>query len=232
MLEKIRRTGFLYSIGIVVNRIVPSWLFRFRHFVVYEMDPQRLASVEDVRKNHTDSLINISWCETEQDVRTAEKLTYTSAAEVGDDFKIAQAKSDQQTAGALWAVRNSFTEDELGIKFDLRSKQIWLFAALIDSRFRRQGIYAQVLSFMCCEGESKFARQASDSPQFLLCVNPHNIATNRVHQKYAKEVLGQAFSFKFFNVAACFCFGKKLSADSILTTNAANRPISIRIGSL
>ncbi len=232
MLEKVRRNGFLYSIGITVNRIVPHWLFRFRHFVVYEMDPRQLDSMVNAGKAIADSQIHVSWCDSEEDIRAAEKLTYTSAAEVGDDFKIAQAKSDQQLAGVLWAVRNNFTEDELGIKFDLKSNQIWLFAALVDPRFRRQGIYAQVLRFTCCEGESKFATDAAGSPQFLLCVNPHNIASNGVHKKYAKEVFGHAFSFKFFNVAACFCFGKKLSADSIMTTNAANRPISIRIGSL
>jgi len=40
MLEKIRQVGFLYSIGIVINRVVPTWLFRFRIFSVYEVDPK------------------------------------------------------------------------------------------------------------------------------------------------------------------------------------------------
>ena len=232
MLAKIRKTGFLYLIGSTVNRFVPHWLFRFRRFVVYEMDTARLAAEVSERKTPADAPINVSWCETDDDIRAAEKLTYTSADSVGDNFKIAQAKSDQQLAGALWAVRNSFTEHELGIQFDLTPNQIWLFAALVDSQFRRQGIYAQVLSFMCSAGESEFATEATGSPQFLLCVNPHNIASNRVHQKYAKEVFGQAFSFKFFNIATCFCFGKKLSAERAMTWDAANRPISIRIGSL
>ena len=232
MLEKLRRTGFLYSIGMVVNRVVPNWLFRFRRFVVYEMDAQRLGSMVDAIKSRTESSIDVSWCETEEEIRAAEKLTYTNADQVGDEFKIVQARSGQQLAGALWAVRNSFTEDDLGIKYDLESNQVWLFAALVDSQFRRQGIYAQVLSYMCQEGESEFVTEAEDLPQFLLCVNPHNIASNGVHKKYAKEVFGQAFSFKILNVAACFCFGKSLSVDSTLTFDAANRPISIRIGSL
>lgn len=232
MLEKIRKTGFLYSIGIAVNRIVPPWLFRFRRFVVYEMDVQRLTSVLKENRTRADSRIDLSWCKTEEDIRAAEKFTYTNADRVGADFKIAQAKSDHQLAGALWAVRNNFTEDDLGIRYALKPEQIWLFAAFVDSQFRRQGIYAQVLSFMCSEGESELATEATGPPRFLLCVNPHNIASNRVHQKYAKDVLGQAFSFKLFNIAACFCLGKKLSADSTLTWDAKNRPISIRLGSL
>ncbi len=232
MLAKIRRTGFLYSIGIAINRIVPLWLFRFRRFVVYEMDAQRIAALVDVNNSRTDASIVVSWCETEEDIRAAEKLTYTNADQIGDQFKIVQAKSDQQLAAALWAVRNSYSENDLGIKYDLQSNQVWLFSALVDTRFRRQGIYGQVLRFICCEEKSKFTTEAAGAPQFLLCVNPHNIASNAVHKKYARGVFGQAFSFKFFNIAACFCLGEKLSADSTWTTNAANRPISIRIGSL
>ena len=122
--------------------------------------------------------------------------------------------------------------DRLGIKYDLQPHQVWLFAALVDPQFRRQGIYLKVLSFMCSAGQQEFATDASDSPQFLLCVNPYNIASNRAHQKFAKEVYGRAYSLKFLNMAACVCFGKKLSADSTLTWDATNRPITIRMGSL
>ena len=232
MLARIRRTGFLYSVGIAINRVVPAWLFRFRHFVVYEIDAARLASVLAQKEATANSTIRLSWCDTPQDLKAAEELTYPSSAEVPEDFMIAQAKSGGQIAAALWAVRQQFTEGDLGIQYNLRPNQVWLFAALGAPQFRRQGIYQRVLGFMCDAGQHKFATTTSGDPQFLLCVTPHNIASNRAHQKFAKDVLGQAFSFKLFNVAACFCFGKKLSADSTWTWDAANRPISIRMGSL
>ena len=232
VLKKIRRTGLLYSIGIFVNRIVPAWLFRFRQFVVYEMDPLKFDSDDMGQLNKLDSPLQISWCETEEDLQAVQTLTYTSADKQLGEYKIAQAKSGQQLAGALWGGRDYFVEEELGTKLHLEPDQVWLFAALVDQAFRRQGIYAKVLSFMCRNGEEVFSSYGDGSLKFLLCVNPHNIASNRAHRKYAKAVLGKAFSLKVSRVAICICFGKQLSADSIITWDTKNQPISIRIGSL
>ena len=232
VLEKIRRTGFLYSIGIVINRIVPAWLFRFRQFVVYEMDTSKFESVETAATNNEASPLQVSWCETEEDLQAVQKLTYTTAEELLGEYKIAQAKSEFQLAGALWGIKDCFVEEELGTKLQLSPDQVWLFAALVDQTFRRQGVYARVLSFMCRNGEDVFSSYGDGPLKFLLCVNPHNIASNRVHRKYSKAVLGQAFSLKVSRIAICVCFGKHLSADSAITFDAKNRPISIRIGSL
>ena len=223
MLKKIRRTGFLYSIGIVINRIVPAWLFRFRQFVVYEMDAAKFEAEQMSGTPDESTSLHISWCETEEDLKAAQRLTYTTADKLLGEYKIAQAKSGQQLAGALWGVKDYFFEEELGIKLHLEPHQVWLFAALVDQAFRRQGIYAKVLSFVCRKGEDVFSLDGDSSGKpldYLLCVNPHNIASNRVHRKYAKSVLGQAFSIKVFQVALCICFGKQLSTDSIITWDA------------
>ena len=156
MLKKIRRTGFLYSIGIAINRIVPAWLFRFRSFVVYEMDPTKFDSENIGVSNDSDSPLQISWCESEHDLQSVQTLTYTTAENLQGEYKIAQAKSGQQLAGALWAVKDCFVEEELGTKTYLEPDQAWLFAALVDQAFRRQGVYAKVLGFMVGNGEAVF----------------------------------------------------------------------------
>ncbi|MDB4766769.1 hypothetical protein OAG71_03675 [bacterium] len=232
VLKKIRRTGFLYLIGIVINRIVPAWLFRFRQFVVYEIDASKFESEETGGPNDQAPPLQISWCETNNDLQAVQQLTYTKADKLQGQYRIAQAKSGQQLAGALWGVKDCFVEEELGTVLHLNPNQIWLFAALVDGAFRRQGIYAKVLGFMVHNGEKVFSSDDDKPLRYLLCVNPHNIASNRVHRKYSKAVLGQAFSLKVARVAICLCFGKQLSADSIITWDAKNRPISLRIVSL
>ena len=232
MLKKIRRTGFLYSIGIIINRIVPAWLFRFRQFVVYEMDASKFEPEEICETNDQNSPLQVSWCETTDDLKAVEMLTYTAADKLQGEYNIAQAKSGPQLAGALWGVKDRFAEEELGTVLHLSADEIWLFAALVDVAFRRQGIYAKVLGFMIHNGDNVFSSEDDKPLKYLLCVNPHNIASNRVHRKYSKAVLGQAFSLKVARVAICICFGRQLSTDSIITWDAQNRPISLRIGSL
>jgi len=232
VLEKIRRNGFLFSIGIAINRLVPVWLFRFSRVVFYEMDPEKFEVETDKSAEQHEASIQVSWCETEDELRAVEKLTYTSAEKLDADYKIAQATSGKELAGALWAIKDTFTEYDLGISYRLEPGQYWLFAALVNSKFRRRGIYGKVLGFMCREGKTEFATNEAPTPQLLLCVNPHNIASNRVHKKYANDVLGHAVSMKIFNIAFCICFGKKISSSSIFTWDAKNRPILIRLGSL
>lgn len=231
MWAKVRRTGLLYSLGIVINRIVPCWLFRFRQFVVYQMDETKFGDEANAQLP-----IKISWCVGDHEVQEVQKLTYTCAENLHHNHKAAQAKSGQQLAAALWAVKHHFTEDDLGIRYELNPNQIWLFAALVDAKFRQQGVYTKVLGFVCRRCDAAFVACPDDtadgSYDLLLCVNPHNIASNKVHQKYAKANLGQAISFRLLNVAVCLCFGAHLSADSKITWDAKNQPILIRLRSL
>jgi len=79
VLEKIRRNGFLFSIGIAINRLVPAWLFRFSRVVFYEMDPEKFEVETGKSAEQHEASIQVSWCETEDELRAVEKLTYTSA---------------------------------------------------------------------------------------------------------------------------------------------------------
>lgn len=227
MWAKIRKTGVLYSVGIVINRINPVWLFRFRHFLVYQMD---VDSFTDQRKS--ESPIDVSWCAQADQIQAVENLTYVEARNLNPKHTAAQAKSGEHLAGALWAVKHELAEVDLGIRFELDPDQVWLFAALVDAKFRRQGVYRRVLSFVCRRCDADFADNENGPAQLLLCVNPHNIASNRVHQKHAQETLGRVVCFRFFNVGVCLCQGKRLVAGAMITWDAKNQPISIRFRSL
>lgn len=288
MIHKFRRSGLLYTLGGLVNRFVPSRLFRFRSFVVYEMDPAKFSPIDclnsaadssapkslesDARsvaklsdnpvalsdaQQVANSRVEVSWCKTEDDLRAVEVLTYTDAKMVGSPFEIAQAKVGDRLAGALWSVQDEFLEQELGVQYQLDPGTVWLFAALVDKQFRRQGVYLKVLRFMCCCGrpgqsiqnmliDQNDQNERSDpndgqhqmgsvngselshpTQRNLLCINPFNVASMKAHQKFVKCELGRAWVVKVFNKAICLHQGDLLSIDSAWTFNAAENPITI-----
>lgn len=227
MINKFRQAGFFYTLGGIFNRVVPVAWFRFRWFVTFQVDPDALVHLTG--NNSEGSLTQVSWCETPEDLKAIEALTYTDSQHVDSDFKIVQAKCGDRLAGALWSVEHAFAERELGIEYRLGAGQIWLFAALVATPFRRQGIYVKVLRLMCRR------RQVVSVPdtvptapdQFLLCVNHFNKASMAAHQKFAKRKLGQACVVKILNIAVCCCWGDSVDADSMVTFNCTRRPITI-----
>jgi len=225
MISKISRNGFLYTIGIAINRIVPAWLFRFRRFAVLQMDLDKLErySVDD--SPNVDLPVEFSLISKGQEIGDVEKLTYVDAQKLNHNFVIAQAKTGNQLAGALWGIESEFNESELGITFTLKDDQRWLFAALVDSQFRGQRIYPRLLKHMC-------SQSTDGSVKYLLCVNPHNKPSWNAHQKFAQQKLGEVFSLRIFNVALCVPFGKRLKMDALITRDAKNRPVSLSIRSL
>ena len=230
MISKIQRMGFLYSVGVIINRVVPVWLFRFRRFVMLEMDPQKLDEyqvTDDANVAGGVFPVDVSWAQSE-DISAIESLTYVDAEIIGPDVKIAQAKSNGQLAGALWSVENYFLESELGVAIELSPDQLWLFAALVDKHFRGRRIYPRLLKHMCCD--DSLAKKGS--VEFLLSVNPHNKQSWKVHKKFAKRKLGEVFSMRVFGIAMCICFGENIVASSTFTSDCKNRPILIRTRSL
>lgn len=256
-------------LGGLVNRFVPHWLFRFRSFVVYQIDPAKFppidaATVVDSDSQQPDtqvadgqaidnSKLEVSWCQSDDDLRAVEALTYTRSRSIETPFKIAQAKSGDRLAGALWSVQDEFLERELGVRYDLAADQVWLFAALVNKQFRRQGVYLKVLRFMCCDGQThqRDHRAAVESSMNvsggdaidgvatrftgthkLLCINPFNVASMKAHRKFIQRELGRAWVMRVFNKAICFHRGDFLQVDSMWTTNTMQNPITFTFKNL
>ena len=133
IINRIKRTGLIYSFAIVFNRIVPEWLFRCRRFVVYQLDPSKADSVsEKLNARKADSAaqknspVSVRWSVTESDLLSTEKATYFQRSDLHGKLQGCLAEVNEQPAGGFWVAENQFTESELGVRIVLDSNQVWL----------------------------------------------------------------------------------------------------------
>ncbi len=190
---------------------------RVRRFNVYEMDPnpQRSASSPDA---------DVQWAVSEEEVLAAEQLTGPQRnVQVGaSEMRVCNAKVNGNLAGAFWATSKVFMEGGLGIGYELSDEQAWLFGAYVDKSFRRHGVYSSILEFITPE------LVASGKTQVLLAVNPDNIGSRKVHEKYAKRKVGSVIAIRFLNFSICSVNGD-MSSGRWITWNHKTMPIMIRI---
>jgi hypothetical protein len=210
----------MYSIGIAINRIVPSWLFRFRIFTVYQIDSKTVLPQSDASN---DDSVQVSLAQSEAEISAVVKLTWFQPGDMDADFQSAQAKIDGQLAGAVWAAGRGFDETDLGLRIELTPDQSWIFAALVDGQFRRRGVYSRVLGFMVNHLE-----QVQRGQQFL-SINPTNIASVKAHERYIDSVLGNVVALRVLGVAFCLSTGKRLQPSSWISTNSKLNPILIQL---
>lgn len=223
MLKNIRRSGFLYSAGLAINRVVASWLFRFRIFRVYQIDPKTALPKPSNAESPQSNAVEVSLAQTDADILAVGELTWFEPGNMDADFQSAQARVDGQLAGAVWAAGRGFDETDLGLRIVLTPSQNWIFAAMVDKSFRRIGVYSRLLVFMVNHLE-----QVVGGQQFL-SINPTNIASVKAHEKHVGSVLGNVVALRVFGVAFCWCWGKRLERSSWITTNCKSNPISIHL---
>lgn len=219
ILNAIREKGIRYCIAIAFDRFVPQWLLRMRRFNVYEMETNIEASIESGNAI-------VRWSDSEEETLAVEQFMgpMRSVVDVGaDDMRVCYAKVGGELAAAFWMASNIFMESGLTIRFELDEEQAWLFAAYVEKRFRRKGIYTQILEFMLPD------LQSSGKSRVLLSVNPDNIASRIVHEKYARRKVGTAFAIRFLGIAACAVSGD-MTVNRRFTLSHKKNPIVIRFG--
>ena len=229
IINRIKRTGLIYSFAIVFNRIVPEWLFRCRRFVVYQLDPSKADSVsEKLNARKADSAaqknspVSVRWSVTESDLLSTEKATYFQRSDLHGKLQGCLAEVNEQPAGGFWVAENQFTESELGVRIVLDSNQVWLFAARVETEFRKQGIYSHILAFILPE----LVKQGLNHQ--IVSVNPHNIGSNKIHQRLSQQTPGHVFAIRFLSTTFCWTSGR-IKRNRTVALNSKANPIEIRV---
>lgn len=220
ILKALREKGIRFCIAIVFDRYVPAWLLRVRRFNVYEMET-------NVEAHAQTAIATVQWSTSEEETLAVERFMgpIRSVVDVGaDDMRACYVKIDGEIAAVFWMASNIFMESGLTIRYELNEDQVWLFAAYVEKRFRRRGIYTQILEFMLHE------LQKSGKTKAYLSVNPDNVASRIVHEKYARRKAGVAIAIRFLGMAACTVSGD-MTANRRFTLNHKKKPIVIRFGS-
>lgn len=123
---------------------VPPWLFRWRPFTIFAIQlpgPSGPASSADVR---------LAWATAREHSLLHELSNPTLVADHGNS-RAAVAWKDDVPIGITWVANQSWCERELGLEFRLHDSDAWLFASHVLAAHRRQGVYSNLLRFVCRE---------------------------------------------------------------------------------
>ncbi|MEM6688904.1 MAG: hypothetical protein AAF664_05720 [Planctomycetota bacterium] len=172
-----RGRGWLYTIGIIFNRIIPEAWMRFRPFVVLQ-----LTAAQEFDTPSSDAF-RVTRCVTDEQIKAVADITF-----VGDPSQFPNAtgyliSDNDQILGGVWIATGEFTESELGVRLELRDYQVWLFAASIKKEARGQGVYRRLLGQVLSEQEDK---------RVYCSINRFNKASLAAHRRFTEANQGSA----------------------------------------
>ena len=204
--------GWGYLFGIIFNRVVPEWLFRFRRSEIFQFDPPDKA---DYPLGESSAGIQYRWVEDAERRAHLQKLTGNRIGEI-EGHLAAGAIVDNELVGGVWLAQNTFLERELGYRMILPEPGYWLYSASIRKNLRCRGIYSGLLRFVLSETVPRPVWAA---------VNPFNRPSRAVHKRQGR-VIGSVSALRLFPVTICWTTGR-VERDRTLTWNAYLRPIQV-----
>jgi hypothetical protein len=206
MLNKIKSRGYLYSAGIVANRIVPEFLFRARVFRVFRFNiPEAANSLQSY-----DDGIHFKWCESDVEFEQAQQLTHFRPPDMTQRYQACIAYDGQEAIGGVWIASESFNESELGLQIQLQPSQKWLFAANIAKSHRRRGIYGRLLRYTLHS-----VSPAPGSGDVLASINPTNKASIAAHRPMIAATLGTCLAARWLSLSLCGSTGQLKTTRAI-----------------
>jgi GNAT superfamily N-acetyltransferase len=224
-LAGLRRSGWIYGLAILFNRLVPAKLFRFRYFVVYQLDPGSFSGEQqanDRTNRPSDVFSQTFWCDHSGQFRAVEDVTYFDRSTSSGRQFACGVEVDHQTVGGIWGATESFDESELGLRLQFMPNQAWIFAAVVKKEHRSKGLYTKLLSTMVRELSSRGANQV------LVAVNPFNRTSNRIHSRYSFGKVCAVASIRVWNWVLCLPFGTARGNRSF-SHDARRSPITVSV---
>lgn len=218
MFTRIRRRGFWYSLGIAVNRVIPSWLFRMRWFTLHTL------AQPDVNSDAS-SLRKVVRVRSDDEIRTAIDVTKTGNSQEWIQNHPVHAwliYQDDECIGGVWVADQLFDETDIGIRIEIPEATRWLFSASVRKEYREQGAYKQLLENVL---------QLHPEITFVVAINPTNLASVRAHQRFFSKRLGSYLAFHALGVAFCLRLGG-LKPDSFFSARSSRNPIVIKLPTL
>ena len=144
----------LYRSGKPLVKRLPAWLFRARPFGIFEIQLAKSSTNADrmVEEEHGFEC-QIEWIANQAEASGLRSVAnpQTIATFDAQSRRVVAAWLDGQIIGCAWIATNSFEEQDLGIRFQLQPTEVWLFAAVVGEPYRNQGVYRQLLQFLCEE---------------------------------------------------------------------------------
>jgi len=188
---------------------LPASLLRFRPFGVYAIGlPQQTSEPQDTTVDQTRQ---IKWITTQDEARCLGELATDEniASCNGTTRRAAAVWQAQELVAVVWVAAESFSEDELGLDYHLHHDEVWLFAAVVDPAYRRQGIYRQLLQFLIEE------LSQTQVKRILLGVSSGNKPSQLAHLRQGAKQLGSIFAMKCLGFVFCKVQGRVKKAPPL-----------------
>jgi GNAT superfamily N-acetyltransferase len=190
-----RLTTYGYRAAKRIVRLLPASLVRFRPFRIYEMplnDGTRSRKPSDLK-------CHVAWISSSDEGAVLKHLAaaHNVAAVDGTITRAVAAWVDDRAVGCAWVTRKTFLECELGLEFELKSNEAWLYAAVVEVRHRNRGIYGQILQFLIDELRQEGVER------ILLGVAFGNEPSRRAHARQGASHISSIFALRSMGISCC-----------------------------
>jgi len=226
-IAKVKAQGFLRTFEIYFNRFVPAWVFRYSKGDIYDLSIDKLKSLKPNSGGGNDLLVRCLDESATADERLAlREFTWNSVPIETTDADIGYAVHDANEPGkllaGLWAAPNSFLEDNLGVKFEFKKEQAWLYCAFVHADARGRGVYKTLISFAAAD------LQERGYSQLLGIVQPWNRISKLMHEKQSSGIIGRMSAIRLGSFVWVSRSGN-LVVDRRLVTDTRNKPTVVSI---
>jgi GNAT superfamily N-acetyltransferase len=192
---KAREEGFVRKFETLFNRFVPSSVFRYSKGDIFDFDIERLKrNASDLPDDPNLQIICLTNGSDDDQRQQLKSFTWSSIPieDASDDlgYAIIDKRDPDRLLAGLWAAVDSFREYDLGLKFEFKPNQAWLYCAFVDRNVRGRGIYKRLISNVAADLD-----QRGFSELFGI-VQPWNKISWHTHQKYSSRIVGQIAAIK------------------------------------
>jgi len=184
---KAKAQGFLRTLEVQFNRFVPPWVFRYSKGDIYDFDIESLKSLRPEGGISDDLIVRcLDESASEEDRIALREFTWnsvpleTTTNDIG--YAIYDANEPSKLLAGVWAAKESFLENNLGVQFTFAEQQSWLYCAFVHADARGRGVYKSLISFAATD------LQERGFTQLLGIVQPWNRISRIMHEKQSRLV--------------------------------------------
>lgn len=224
---KAKAQGFLRTLEVQFNRFVPPWVFRYSKGDIFDFDVESLKSLRPKDGVSKDLIIRcLDESASEEDRMALREFTWNSVPvetthnDIG--YAIYDANEPTKLLAGVWAAKESFLEDNLGVKFSFSEQQSWLYCAFVHTDARGRGVYKSLISFAAAD------LQERGFTQLLGIVQPWNRISRMMHEKQSRGIVGRMSAIRVGCLVWISSAGN-LDVDRTLITNPGNKPAVVSI---
>lgn len=188
---------------------IPKRVLRFRPFGVYEVPLDRCDDKAFPTRSAADASLQIDWIADRDELAELKNLADEANLQAwnGTTRSVAVARKHDEPIGVAWIATEFFVEPDLGLHYRLQSDDAWLFAAVVDPQYRRQGVYTALLRFLINELTDE------GRGRLLLGVATGNEASRAAHSRVGARAVGSVLAIKCARLGYCRTAGSVIVDD-------------------